>query len=173
MGWDWFCSIWTMEARIIYLDDWCVEWDVSFVWWVNIRHLDNLWPWLHVLLTCIQHHIPVLITKWHKKVFQWEIRSLLFSSNKSRCYIFMSARTFNNNLQKNTVLLWLLPCIYKNQKCYYNVGFELDILCVSGWQYQYLSSTCIKLDLIIQYIEFTYFNNRFSLDTITIETDKY
>jgi hypothetical protein len=58
--------------------------------------------WLHVLLKCNQHHIHALRTKRHNKAV-WELRKLLLSSHKSRCYILMNAETFNNNPQENIV----------------------------------------------------------------------
>jgi hypothetical protein len=75
--------------------------------------------WLHVLLTCRQQHIHSLHVKRHNKAV-WEIRKLLISSEKSRCYILMNAGTFNNNHQENTVPNWLLPCIYGTQRCQCN-----------------------------------------------------
>jgi len=58
--------------------------------------------WLHVLLTCRQQHIHSLHVKKHNKAV-WEIRKLLISSEKSRCYTLMNVGTFNNNPQENTV----------------------------------------------------------------------
>jgi hypothetical protein len=46
--------------------------------------------WLHVLLKCKQHHIHALRTKRHNKAV-WELRKLIVSSKKSRCYILMNA----------------------------------------------------------------------------------
>jgi hypothetical protein len=78
--------------------------------------------WLHVLLTCKQQqHIHSLHVQRHNKAV-WEIRKLLISSEKSRCYILMNVGTFNNTPQENTVPNWLLP--------------RRDILCVRGLTYQ-------------------------------------
>ena len=75
--------------------------------------------WLHVLLTCKQQHIHSLHVKRHNKAV-WEIRKLLISSEKSRCYTLMNAGTFNNKPQENTVPEWLLPCICGTQRCQCN-----------------------------------------------------
>ena len=85
--------------------------------------------WLHVLLKCGQHHIHALRTKRHNKAV-WALRKLLVSTKKFGCYILMNAGIFNNNPLENTILLWLLPCTCRNQRCYYNARFKLDLLCV-------------------------------------------
>ena len=79
--------------------------------------------WLHILLTCRQQHIHSLHVKRHKKAV-WEIRKLLISSEKSRCYTLMNAGTFNDNPQENTVPNWLLPCTCGTQRCHCNSRFN-------------------------------------------------
>ena len=91
--------------------------------------------WLHVLLTCKQQHIHSLHVKRHNKAV-WEIRKLLISSEKSRCYILMNVGSFNNAPQENTVPNWLLPCTCGTQRCHFNSRFRPDILCVKGLPYQ-------------------------------------
>ena len=81
--------------------------------------------WLHVLLKCNQHHIHALRIKRHNKAV-WELRKLILSSQKSRCYILMNAGTFNNNPQENTVPPWLLPCTCEQQRCHCNARFKPD-----------------------------------------------
>ena len=117
--------------------------------------------WLHVLLKCRQQHIHSLHVKRHNKAV-WEIRKLLISSEKSRCYILMNAGTFNNNPQENTVPNWLLPCTCRTQRCHCNARFRPDILCVKGLPYQNEPPTTTDQNLTIQFIEFTYCNDRFS-----------
>jgi ribonuclease HI len=56
--------------------------------------------WLHVLLKCQQQHIHSLRVSRHNKAVM-EIRKLLISSEKSRCFTLMNAGTFNNNPQKH------------------------------------------------------------------------
>jgi len=128
--------------------------------------------WLHVLLTCKQQHIHSLHVKRHNKGV-WEIRKLLISSEKSRCYILMNAGTFNNTPQENTVPNWLLPCTCGTQRCHCNSRFRPDILCVRGLQYQNDPPTDINPNLTIQFIEFTYCNDRFSPETLEAKNNKY
>ena len=91
--------------------------------------------WLHVLLTCRQQHIHSLHVKRHNKAV-WEIKKLLISSEKSRCFTLMNVGTFNDNPQENTVPNWLLPCTCGTQRCQCNSRFRPDILCVKGLPYQ-------------------------------------
>ena len=128
--------------------------------------------WLHVLLTCQQQHIHSLRVKRHNKAV-WEIRKLLVSSEKSRCFILMNAGTFNDKPLENTVPNWLLPCTCGAQRCHCNSRFRPDILCVKGLPYQNDPPTGIDPNLTIQFIEFTYCNDRFSPETLEAKNNKY
>jgi ribonuclease HI len=88
--------------------------------------------WLHVLLKCNQHHIHALRTKRHNKAV-WELRKLIISAQKSRCYILMNAGTFNNNPQENTIPTWLLPCACNQNRCHCNARFKPDLLCITDY----------------------------------------
>ena len=85
----------------------------------------------------------------------------------------MNARTFNDNPPENTVPPWLLPCTCGLQRCHYNTRFKPDIICVKGLSYQANPPTTLKNNLKIQFIEFTYCNDRFSPKTISRKTEKY
>ena len=128
--------------------------------------------WLHVLLNCRQSHIHALRTKRHNKAV-WALRKLLVSSKHSRCYTHMNVGTFNGNPPENTVPSWLLPCTCGLQRCHCNARFKLDIICVKGLPYQANSPTTLENNLKIQFIEFTYCNDRFSSKAITRKTEKY
>jgi len=125
--------------------------------------------WLHILLKCKQHHIHALRIKRHNKAV-WELRKLIVASKKSRCYILMNVGTYNNNAPKNIVLPWLLPCMCGQQRCHCNVIFKLDLLCVKGLPYQSPPLTKPNENLTIQFIRFTYCNDRIPNDTITKKT---
>ena len=128
--------------------------------------------WLHVLLNCRQSHIHALRTKRHNKAI-CALKKLIVSSNHFRCYILMDARTFNDNPPENTIPPWLLPCTYGLQRYHCNARFKLDIICIKGLPYQKNPPTISKNNLKIQFIEFTYCNDRFSPETITKEIEKY
>ena len=128
--------------------------------------------WLHVLLNCRQSHIHALCTKRHNKAV-WALRKLLVSSKHSRCYTRMNARTFNGNPPENTVPSWLLPCTCGLQRCHCNARFKPNIICVKGLPYQANSPTTLENNLKIQFIEFTYCNDRFSSEAITRKIEKY
>ena len=123
----------------------------------NSLELDT---WLHVLLKCKQHHIHVLRIKRHNKAV-WALRKLLVSMKKSRYYTLMNASIFNNNPPKNTVPPWLFPYTCRNQRCHCNARFKPNLLCVKGLPYQ--SNPAINLinNFKVQFIEFTYCNDRF------------
>ena len=128
--------------------------------------------WLHVLLKCKQQHIHSLRVKRHNKAVA-EIRKLLISSEKSRCFTLMNAGTFNNQPQENTVPGWLLPCTCSTRRCHCNARFRPDILCVKGLPYQNDPPTNIDPNLTIQFIEFTYCNDRFSREATEAKINKY
>ena len=83
----------------------------------------------------IHQHIHSLRIKRHNKAVG-EIRKLLISSEKSRCFTLMNVGTFNNNPQENTVPNWLLSCTCSTQRCHCNTRFRPDILYVKGLPYQ-------------------------------------
>ena len=114
--------------------------------------------WLRVLLTCKQQHIHSLRVKRHNKAVG-EIRKLLISSEKSRCFTLMNVGTFNNNPKENTIPSWLLPCTCGTQRCHYNARFRSDILCVKGLSFQNVHPVDMDPYLTIQSIEFTYCND--------------
>jgi hypothetical protein len=128
--------------------------------------------WLHVLLKCNQHHIHALRTKRHNKAV-WELRKLILSSQKSRCYILMNAGTFNNNPQENTVPTWLLPCTCTQQRCHCNARLKPDLLCIKGFPHQNTPPTNPNDNLTVQFIEFTYTNDRFPQETVNNKIQKY
>jgi len=128
--------------------------------------------WLHVLLKCNQHHIHALRIKRHNKAV-WELSKLILSTNNSRNYTLMNAGSFNNNLQENTVPPWLLPCSCERQRCHCNTRFKWDILCVKGLPYHNNPPTNPDNNFTIQFIEFTYSNDRFSQETIDNKIQKY
>ena len=128
--------------------------------------------WLHVLLKCTHHHIHAIRAKRHNKAV-WELRKLILSSQKSRCYTLMNAGTFNNNPQENTVPAWLLACSCEQQRCHCNARFKPYILCVKGLPHKNDPPTSPSDNLTIQFIEFTYCNDRFPQETIDNKTQKY
>ena len=128
--------------------------------------------WLHVLLKCKQQHIHALITKRHNKAV-WEIRKLLISNKKTRYYTLMNACTYNELPQENTVPPWLLPCTCTTQRCHYNARLKHDILCILGHPYKSPPPEAPTPEITVQFIEFTYCNDRFSTETINQKITKY
>ena len=119
----------------------------------------NTWP--HILLKCKQQHIHALITKRHNKAV-WEIRKLLVSNKIRRHYILMNAGTYNELPQDNTIPTWLLPCTCGAQRCHCNAILKPDILCIIGHPYNSPPPKTPTPNTTIQFIEFTYCNDRFS-----------
>ena len=128
--------------------------------------------WLHVLLKCKQQHIHALITNRHNKAV-WEIRKLLISNKITRYYTLMNAGIYNDSPQENTVPTWLLPCTCDTQRCHCNARLKPDILCVIGHPYNTPPPETPTQELTIQYIEFTYCNDRFAAETLERKTTKY
>ena len=135
----------------------------------NSLELDT---WLHVLLNCKQNHIHAFRIKRHNKAV-WVLRNLIVSSKHSRCYILMNARTYDNNPPKNTIPPWLLPCTCNLQRCHCNARFKPDIICIKGLSYQANPPSASVNNLRIQFIEFTYYNDRFSPEIIHRKIEKY
>ena len=136
-----------------------------------ICHSPEANTWLHVLLTCKQQHIHALITNRHNKAI-WEIRKLLMSKI-TRYYTLMNAGVYNESPQENTVIAWLLSCTCDTPRCHCNARLKPDILCVLGHPYNSPPPAAPTSAITIQYIEFTYCNDRFPAATIERKTIKY
>ena len=128
--------------------------------------------WLHVLLKCKQHHIHALITNRHNKAV-WAIRKLLVSHRVTRHYILMNASTYNERPPENTVPTWLLPCTCDSPRCHCNARLKPDILCLLGHPFNSPPPEAPTTTITIQFIEFTYCNDRFSDETRTRKLNKY
>ena len=85
----------------------------------------------------------------------------------------MNVGLFNDNPPENTIPPWLLPCTCGLQRCHCNARFKPDIICVKGLPYQANPPTIPEDNFKIQFIEFTYCNDRFPPETITRKTEKY
>jgi len=85
----------------------------------------------------------------------------------------MNGETFNNNPQENTVPPWLLPCSCERYRCHCNTRFKPNIFYVKGLLYQSNLPTNPYNNFTIQFIEFTYSNDKFSQETIDNKIQKY
>ena len=117
--------------------------------------------WVHVLLKCTNPIIHGFIVQRHNKAV-WEIRKLLLSNPITRHYTLMNAGRFMNSSPENTIPHWLLPCSCTQTRCYCNARLKPDILCAQGIPYNGTPPLHPDPNITIQFIEFTYTNDRFS-----------
>jgi hypothetical protein len=87
----------------------------------------------------------------------------------------MNAGKTDDQPQENTLPHWLLPCTYHNQinRCQCNAKLRPDILCIRNHPYNVEPPNQPNPTLTVQFIEFTYCNNRYSPDKIDEKTIKY
>ena len=85
----------------------------------------------------------------------------------------MNAGYFNSNPPENTVPNWLLPCTCYTTRCQCNARLRPDLLCIKGLPYLNNPPDTIDPTLTIQFIEFTYTNDRYPEDKIAAKTNKY
>ena len=85
----------------------------------------------------------------------------------------MNVGKFNNHPQENTVPTWLLPCTCRQQRCQCNARLKPDLLCIKNLPHQSTPPRFPTNNLTVQFIEFTYTNDRFSQDTINNKIQKY
>ena len=121
--------------------------------------------WHHVFLNVINTTYMPLESKDITKQYG-KLGTLSLSSQKSRCYTLMNARTFNNNPQENTIPIWLLCCTCRHQKCHCNARFKPDLLCIRELPHQYMPPTNPIDNLTIQFKEITYTNDISSQNTV-------
>ena len=85
----------------------------------------------------------------------------------------MNAGTYNELPQENTVPTWLLSCTCDTQRCYCNARLNPGIICLLGHPYNSPPPGAPTPTIIIQIIEFTYCNDRFSAETRERKITKY
>jgi hypothetical protein len=87
----------------------------------------------------------------------------------------VNAGKSDGQTQENTVPNWLLPCRCNNQtqRCQCNARLRPDILCIRNHPYIAKPPQEPNHTLTVQFIEFTYYNDRYSPDKIQEKTDKY
>jgi hypothetical protein len=130
--------------------------------------------WLHILLCCKEPNIHKLHISRHNKAVH-KIRKLLISNTKSRCFTLVNAGKADGQTQENTVPNWLLPCScnIQTQRCQCNSKLRLDILCIRNHPYNAEPPQEPNHTLTVQFIEFTYCNDRYSPEKIQEKTEKY
>jgi hypothetical protein len=140
----------------------------------SLCRMTQPYTWLHILLCCIESHIYKLRINRHNKAVH-EIRKLLISNTKSRCFILVNAGKFDAQTQEHIVPNWLLPCSCRNQtqRCQCNARLRPDILCIRNHPYNAEPPQEPNQTLTIQFIEFTYCNDRYSPAKIQEKFDKY
>jgi hypothetical protein len=123
--------------------------------------------WLHLLLCYTEPHIHKLCINRHNKPVQ-EICKFLISNTESRCYILMNAGKTDAQPQENTVPHWLLPytCNNQTQRCQCNAKLRPDIFYICNHPYNAEPPNQPNPALTVQFIEFTYCNDMYSLDKI-------
>ena len=119
--------------------------------------------WLYVLLCSTEPHIHKLRINRHNKAIQ-EIQKMIISNNTSRCFILVNTGKTDGHIQENTVPNWLLPCSCntQTQRCQCNAKLRPNILCVRNHPYNAEPPQGPTHACTIQFIEFTYCNDRFS-----------
>jgi hypothetical protein len=110
----------------------------------------------------------------HNKAVQ-EIHKFLISNTESHCYILMNAGKIDDQPQENTMPQWLLPCACNNQtqRCQCNAKLRPYILYIRNHPYNAEPPNQPNPTLTVQFIEFTYCNDRYSPDKIDEKIVKY
>jgi hypothetical protein len=85
----------------------------------------------------------------------------------------MNAEISDGHPPDNTVPPWLLPCVCQSPRCHYDARLKPDILCIRGIPYKHEPPHQPSPNVIIQYFEFTYCNDRFSSDKVASKQTKY
>ena len=85
----------------------------------------------------------------------------------------MNLGTHNELPQESTMPPWLLPCACGAQRCHCSTKLKPDILCVIGHPYDHPPPVTLAPELTIQFIQFTYYNDRFAAKTLDRKTTNY
>jgi hypothetical protein len=80
--------------------------------------------------------------------------------------MLMNTGTYNGKAPHNTIPPWLLKCTYRNRRYRCPTRLKPNWLCVQGLPYQGNPPIAPDHNITIKFIEFTYYNDRFSPETI-------
>ena len=130
--------------------------------------------WLHILLCSTKPHLHKLYINRHNKVVH-KIRKFLISNTKIWCFTLVNAGKSDGQTQENIIPNWLLPCSCTNQiqRCTCNAKLRPDVLYILNHPYNVEPPKEPNQTFTVQFIEFTYCNDRYFPDKIQEKTDKY
>jgi hypothetical protein len=126
----------------------------------TLCHTQSIDTWLHLLLACPKPNVHKLRIKRHNNAI-WELHKFFLSNKTSRCLTLINVGRHNNKPQDNIVLAWLLPCTCLTKSYHCNARLKPDILLILNHLYDQPPPLHPAPNVIIQFIEFTYCNDRF------------
>jgi hypothetical protein len=127
----------------------------------TLCHTQSIDTWPHLLLACPEPNIHKLRIKRHNNAV-WELHKLFYSHKSFRCFKLINAGQNNNKPQDTTVLPWLLPCTCLLKPCQCNARLKPDILLVLHHPHDKPPPQAPTPTVTIQFVEFTYCNDRFT-----------
>ena len=140
----------------------------------SLCRMIQLDTWLHILLCCKEPHIRKLYISRHNKAVH-EIHKLLISNTKSCCFTLVNAGKIDGQTHENTIPNQLLPCSCNTQaqQCQCNSKLQPNILCIRNHPYNVEPPQEPNHTLTVQFIKFTYCNDKYSPKKIQEKIEKY
>jgi hypothetical protein len=135
---------------------------LSFCNLCPLKQSDNC---LYLFSSCTNKHIDNFCTNRPKKAVY--AINILLAHPTIRCFTLINAGKLNERTPENTILSWLLPC------CKCPTRLRSDILCTLGATPTSKPWFSPNPNLKVQLFEFTYCNDRFSLEATTRKPNKY
>ena len=124
---------------------------------------------LHLHSCCTNKHISNLHTSQNNKDAHAKANTLL-AHPTTRYFTLINAGKLNKQTPDNTIPSCLLPCSCYLPRCKCPTQLHPDILCTLGATPMAKPSFSPNPNLQFQLFEFTYYNNRFPLETTTRNT---
>jgi hypothetical protein len=140
----------------------------------TLCHKNDRDTWPHLLSMCEHPYLKGLRIARHNKAVHL-ITQTLQANKHTRYYTLTNAGNHNNINQEQIVPKWLIECTCPQTRCQCQAKLRPYILCIKGVP----NNTSTPLlpshthTHTIQFIEFTYYHNRFPKQALTQKHAKY
>ena len=138
----------------------------------TLCHCNDRDTWPHLLSTCGHLYLKGLRITSHNKVVHL-ITQTLQANKYTRFFTLTNAGHLNNKPPEQTIPEWLLKCTCTQTPCQCQAKLRPDILCIIGASNHTQTPISPSPISIVQFIEFTYYHDRFPDQALTHKHNKY
>ena len=138
----------------------------------TLCHNNDQDTWPHPLSTCEHPYLKGLRIARHNKAVHLITQTLQAIKN-TRFYTLTNAGKIHNTTPEQPILQWFLQCTCPQSTCQCQAKLRPDILCILGAPNQVQVPIIPSHTHTIQFIEFTYYHDRFLEQALSHKHTKY